>query len=61
MNDTAEGLTTSDLSSFMSTKGYEWSNEAQVYYHSSYQLPVYDRRQAEKLCSVEINKSLNCD
>lgn len=41
------GLTPSKLSKFMNYKGYEWSNDAQVYYHYSYKLPAYSNKQAE--------------
>lgn len=30
--ETATGITTNDISEFMSSLGFKWSNEAQVYY-----------------------------
>ena len=55
LNDTAPNgtITTTDLSTFMETKGYYWSNEAQVYYHKSYRLPLYERDQAEYAYRLE--------
>lgn len=32
---------------FMKSINYFWSNDAQVYYHSSFQMPTVTRKQAE--------------
>lgn len=54
MDAAPEGvITPSELSSFMKKKGYYWSNEAQVYYHESYNLPVFLDEQA---CTLYLNE-----
>ena len=46
----ADFITTHELSKFMTDMGYEWSNEAQIYYYLDYgRLPSYTRKQAEHL------------
>lgn len=47
MNTTNSFPTTSDISAFMRELGYEWSNQAQVYFNWDYD--NLKRRQAEKL------------
>lgn len=57
MDAAPEGvITPSELSSFMKKKGYYWSNEAQVYYHESYNLPVFLNEQARALYLNEKSK-----
>lgn len=54
-------ITASDLSGFMKTKGYCWSNEAQVYFHDSYELPVFTTEEARKFYGIEQKKKEKTD
>lgn len=49
-------ITTGELSGFMKGVGYYWSNEAQVYYHESYKLPIFTYDQAVELYIMRIKE-----
>lgn len=57
MDAVPEGvITSSELASFMKKKGYYWSNDAQVYFHESYNLPVFVDEQARTFYLIEKRK-----
>ena len=66
MNDKSNGTATgTELGKYMRTLEYEWSNEAQVYYHHDYVLPTLTSEQAlylyEKNQLKELEKLSNRD
>ena len=42
-------LTTSEISQSLHVLGYRWSNEAQCYYSTDFELPLLTDRKGEKL------------
>lgn len=46
MADQPIEVSLTEIDTFMESYGYRWSNEAQVYYHRGYELPVFSSYQA---------------
>lgn len=53
MNSTNNGgrLTTSEVYMILNKLGYEWSNEAQCYYSTDYQLSVLQHNEGRELAT----------